>query len=161
MTLSDRGRVKIFGQLSHAQPKRNRLSVATRSSSKRLSFRIHARDSDTSKCYSINRNQSRRVNWSRTISSSASGQQCAIGPRSMFRLVMILVNAFSLEKIESKSTQLVLTISPNSPNVVKSISSSDRRVTPPLQLLVVDSFSRFPESKVAHILTTKIPCERL
>ena len=57
-------------------------------------------------------NQSLNVSRNLTISSSASGQQWAIGPRRRLRLFMIFPNALSLLKVSLKVVQLFRTISP-------------------------------------------------
>jgi hypothetical protein len=60
--------------------------------------------------YSIKRNQSRTVSRSRTTSSAARGQQCAMGPRSVLRLAMMRVKAFWLLNVPPKLSQFLRTI---------------------------------------------------
>jgi hypothetical protein len=71
-----------------------------------------------SRYYSINLNQSRRLNCKRSTSSSASGLQWAIGPRSVLRLAITFSTALTLLNIPPKSAQFDLMISANSPKVV-------------------------------------------
>ena len=76
---------------------------------------------DRARCnlsHSINRNQSRTARRRRTISSSASGLQWAIGPRRVFRFDITRSTALTLEKIDPHKSQLALMISLSSPKVV-------------------------------------------
>jgi hypothetical protein len=69
-------------------------------------------------CYPIIRNQSLTVRCSLSISSSESGQQCAIGPRNRLRLLITFSTARGLLKIVSNKIQFELMITESCPNVV-------------------------------------------
>ena len=112
--------------------------------------------------YSMSLNQALTVICNLNTSSSASFEQCAIGPLSVFNWLITFSTAFILLKIVWKITQLDLIISPNSPNVVKSIGSSERTVTPEsfsrCILFLTSSFTFFEElyhSTMVHLTLPK------
>ena len=82
------------------------------------------------KCHSIKRNRSRTLRRSLNTSSSASGQECAIGPRRAFNLEVTPCTARLLLNIDPNKSQLLVIMFESSPKVVKSSGSVERGVTP-------------------------------
>jgi hypothetical protein len=95
--------------------------------------------------YSIRRNQSRTASRKRSTSSSARGLQCAIGPRSVFRLPITFSTAFTLVKSAPNTSQFCLMISPSSPNCeVDRLGRTRSRAAVDLALLPLPDFLLAP-----------------